>query len=126
MKRTALPVGLAVVCLLLASSPFFAFAQDGAATAEGSPAAGQAAVDGGAQIGKGAQKSDSEKKPAASSVKSRKDRSDEVISGRKRFVLKQDASLGQNKALPAPLPWEGKGPDVPLISPTGCSASSRA
>ena len=113
MKRTALPVGLAVVCLLLASSPFFAFAQDGAATAEGSPAAGQAAVDGGAQIGKDAQKSDSEKKPAASSVKSRKDRSDEVISGRKRFVLKQDASLGQNKALPAPLPWEGKGPDVP-------------
>lgn len=114
MKRTALIDGLTVACLLLASSPFFAFAQEDAPAAQGSSAAAQTAADGGAQIGKDAQKSDSEKKPAASSVKSRKDRADEVISGRKRFVLKPDASLTRNGARQAaPLPWEGKEPDVP-------------
>lgn len=113
MKRTSLTGGLAVVCLLLAPSPFFAYAQDGAATAESSPAAAKADSDGGAKAEKDPQKDGSDKKTSASSVKSRKDKSDVVISGRKRFILKQDASLGQNKALPAPLPWEGKGPDVP-------------
>ena len=113
MKRTSLTGGLAVVCLLLAPSPFFAYAQDGAATAESSPAAAKADADGGAKAEKDSQKDGSDKKTSASSVKSRKDKSDVVISGRKRFVLKQDASLGRNRALLAPLPWEGKGPDVP-------------
>ena len=69
MKRTALIDGLTVACLLLASSPFFAFAQEDAPAAQGSSAAAQTAADGGAQIGNDAERGAAEKEPAASSVK---------------------------------------------------------